>query len=135
MLKLKKITPTFNHVLTTKHVYEKDVTENGMILETKGTVKNYQRVIAVGPTVKVCKPGDIVMIDPIRYAKMKHEPGSLKDGVVTDNMAVAYNIPLINVNGKDCMYIYDTDIQFIMDDFEEVEDLPPLWTPSNQILQ
>ena len=135
MLKLKKITPVFNHVLITKDVYEKDVTDNGMILETKGTVKNYQRVIAVGPTVKVCKPGDMVMIDPIRYGKTKFEKGSLKDGVVTENPVVAYNIPLINLDGKECMYIYDTDVQFVMDEFEETEDAPALWMPSNQLLQ
>jgi len=135
MLKLKKITPTFNHVLTTKDVYENDVTQNGVVISTKGTVKDYQRVIAVGPTVKNCKPGDVIMIDPMRYAKMKHQSGSLKDGVVTDNPVVAYNIPLINIDGKDCMYIYDSDIQFVIDEYEETEDLPPLWMPSNQILQ
>jgi len=135
MLKLKKIIPTFNHVLTTKDVYENDVTQNGVVISTKGTVKDYQRVIAVGPTVKNCKPGDVIMIDPMRYAKMKHQSGSLKDGVVTDNPVVAYNIPLINIDGKDCMYIYDSDIQFVIDEYEETEDLPPLWMPSNQILQ
>jgi len=135
MLKLKKITPTFNHVLTTKDVYENDVTQNGVVISTKGTVKDYQRVIAVGPTVKNCKPGDMIMIDPMRYAKMKHQSGSLKDGVVADNPVVAYNIPLINIDGKDCMYIYDSDIQFVIDEYEETEDLPALWMPSNQILQ
>lgn len=134
MLKLKKITPVFNHVLTTKDVYEKDVTDNGMIIETKGTVKNYQKVLAVGPSVKTCRPGDVVMIDPIRYAKMKHENGSLKDGVVADNPVIAYNIPIVNVDGKDCMYLYDNDIQFVIDDYEETEDAPQLWTPSNTIL-
>lgn len=135
MLKLKKITPTFNHVLTTKDVYENDVTQDGVVISTKGTVKDYQRVIAVGPTVKNCKPGDVIMIDPMRYAKMKHQSGSLKDGVVTDNPVVAYSIPLINIDGKDCMYIYDSDIQFVIDEYEETEDLPALWMPSNKILQ
>lgn len=136
MLKLKKITPVFNHILTTKHTYDKDVIDNGMIVKTAGTVKEYQRVIAVGSTVKVCKPGDVVMINPTRYAVMKHQDGSLKDGVVSDNPVVAYNIPVINLDGKDHLLIYDTDIQFIMDKFEEVEDLPSLYiAPAPTILQ
>lgn len=135
MLKLKRITPVFNHILVTKDVYEKDVMMNGVVVETKGTVKNYQKVVAVGSTVKACKPGDMVMIDPIRYAKMKHEKGSLKDGVMTDNPVVAYSIPEVKVDDKDYMYLYDSDIQFVINQYEDVEDLPPLWTPSNQILQ
>lgn len=136
MLKLKKITPVFNHILTTKHTYDKDVMDNGMIVKTAGTVKEYQRVVAVGSTVKVCKPGDIIMINPTRYAVMKHQEGSLKDGVVGDNPVVAYNIPVINLDGKDHLLIYDTDIQFIMDKFEEVEDLPSLYiAPAPTILQ
>ena len=136
MLKLKKITPVFNHILTTKHTYDKDVMDNGMIVKTAGTVKEYQRVIAVGSTVKVCKPGDVIMINPTRYAVMKHQDGSLKDGVVSDNPIVAYNIPVINLDGKDHLLIYDTDIQFIMDKFEEVEDLPSLYiAPAPTILQ
>ncbi len=136
MLKLKKITPVFNHILTTKHTYDKDVMDNGMIVKTAGTVKEYQRVVAVGSTVKVCKPGDVIMINPTRYAVMKHQEGSLKDGVVSDNPVVAYNIPVINLDGKDHLLIYDTDIQFIMDKFEEVEDLPSLYiAPAPTILQ
>lgn len=136
MLKLKKITPVFNHILTTKSTYDKDVIDNGMIVKTAGTVKEYQRVVAVGSTVKVCKPGDVVMINPTRYAVMKHQDGSLKDGVVSDNPVVAYNIPVINLDGKDHLLIYDTDIQFIMDKFEEVEDLPSLYiAPAPTILQ
>lgn len=134
MLVLKKITPVFNHVLTTKDVYDKDVTENGMIIETKGTVKRYQRVVAVGPQVKSCKAGDMVMIDPIRYGKMKHRNGAVADGVIEDDPKIEYNIPVITIDGKEFMYIGDNDIQFIINQFQETEDLPPLWTPSKDII-
>lgn len=134
MLVLKKITPVFNHVLTTKDVYDKDVMENGMIVETKGTVKRYQRVVAVGPQVKSCKAGDMVMIDPIRYGKMKHRNGAVADGVIEDDPKIEYNIPVITIDGKEFMYIGDNDIQFIINQFQETEDLPPLWTPSKDII-
>lgn len=127
MLKLKKITPTFNHILVTRDVYEKDVKEKGVLTYPKGTVKRYQRVIAVGPTVKVCKPGDMIMMDPIRYGKTKHQPGSLHDGVVTDNPIVQFSIPTININDVEYMYLYDQDVMFVMDQFEEVDDPPELY--------
>lgn len=135
MLKLKKITPTFNHILTTKNLYKNDVYENGILVRQNGKTKEWQRVVAVGPTVKTCKPGDMVMIDPSRYAKMKHQEGSLKDGVVADNMAVAYNIPIITIDDAEYMYLYDTDVQFIMDEFTEEPDLPPLYVGKKSILQ
>ena len=136
MLKLKRIRVTFNHILTTKDVYDNDVTENGMIVKTKGTVKEYQKVLCVGSTVNVCKPGDVVMIDPKRYATMKHKDGENWNGVVKDNPVVAYNIPIIEVNGKDCMFLYDSDIQFILEDYEEAPDMPSLYVaPSPTILQ
>lgn len=123
MLVLKKITPTFNHILTTKHVYEKDVVENGVIKDTAGTVKRYQKVVAVGPMVKNCKEGDMVMIDPIRYGKMKHRSGAVADGVVEDDPKVEYNIPVIVIDNEEFMYIADNDIQFIIDEYEETDDL------------
>lgn len=134
MLVLKKITPVFNHVLTTKDVYDKDVKENGILVETKGTVKRYQRVVAVGPQVKSCKAGDMVMIDPIRYGKMKHRNGAVADGVIEDDPKIEYNIPVVIIDGKEFMYIGDNDIQFIINQFQETEDLPPLWTPSKDII-
>lgn len=136
MLNLKKITPVFNHILTTKDLYESDVYDNGMIVKTKGTVKEYQKVVAVGPTVKTCKPGDVVMINPIRYGKTKHQEGSLKDGVVSDNPTVAFDIPIVVIDGVDYMMLYDTDIHFIIDEYEEVEDKPSLYVaPDPVILQ
>ena len=109
--------------------------ENGILVRQNGKTKEWQRVVAVGPTVKTCKPGDMVMIDPSRYAKMKHQEGSLKDGVVADNMAVAYNIPIITIDDAEYMYLYDTDVQFIMDEFTEEPDLPPLYVGKKSIIQ
>ena len=136
MLKLKKIRVPFNHVLTTKNVYEHDEYEDGMSVKTAGTTKEYQTVIAVGNTVKLCQPGDVIMINPIRYAKMKHQEGSLKDGVVSDNPVVAYSIPIVNLDGKECLLIYDTDVQFILDEFEDVPEEPRLYVaPTPTIIQ
>lgn len=135
MLKLKKITPTFNHILVTMNKRDHDEYDNGVLVRPTGSTKEWQTVIAVGPTVKNCKEGDVIMVDPVRYAIQKHREGSLKDGVVADNPTIAYNIPIITVDGKEYMYLFDTDIQFVINDYEETQDLPPLYTAPATILQ
>lgn len=134
MLKLKKITPTFNHILVTKNLRDHDEYDNGILVRPAGSTKEWQTVIDAGPAVKNCKVGDVIMVDPVRYAVMKHKDGTLHDGVVSDNPAVAYNIPIITIDDKEYMYLFDTDIQFILDEYEEAEDLPPLYTTSTQLI-
>lgn len=120
-MKIKKIKPLFNRIITTMDKYEKNRIINGVIQPDtlKGSVKEYQRVVAVGTTVKDIKEGQWVLIDPIRYAKPKHTPNSLQDGVIGDNVTVAYNIPTITLDGKEYLQLFDSDIKAIVTDFEE----------------
>ena len=64
MIKIKKIKPMFTAILTTMDTYEDDVTCNSIIVKTKGTIKEYQKVVAVGDTVRSVKVGDLVCINP-----------------------------------------------------------------------
>jgi hypothetical protein len=120
MLKVKKIKPLFNRILTTMCTYENVMTEDGLIDGSKeeGGIREYQTVLAVGPTVKCIKPGDLVVINPTRYQVMKHKEGSLKDGVITDNPVVSYNFPILVVNDKPCLYLYDSDVDFVIKEYE-----------------
>ena len=125
MLKIKKIKPLFNRVVTTAHTYKVDaLTADGIVDASKeaGALMEYQVVVATGKTVTAVKPGDLVVINPTRYAVMKHKEGSLKDGVITDNPVMGYNIPLIDLDGVPHMFIYDTDIDYIIKEAEEIED-------------
>lgn len=124
MLKIKKIRPMFNRVLTTMAVYDSDTVNGGVLIKTKGTVKEYQRVIAVGSTVTSVKPGDLVCINPIRYAVMKHEDKSMRNGIIDDNMVVKYNFPVVTVGDEDCLMLFDQDIDYAVTDYEEVPDSP-----------
>ena len=58
MLVIHKIKPKFNYLVTTMDVYDKDIKENGVIVNQKGTLKEWQKVIAVGPMVKDIQEGD-----------------------------------------------------------------------------
>lgn len=138
MLKIKKLKPMFNHLITTMEKYEEDVITSGLIDKNKqkGSVKEYQKVVAVGSFVKEIKVGDMVLINPKNYRILKHEEGSLKNGVITDNPVVGYNIPTVEINGESFMYLNDNDIEYIIEDYEEVEDPKPstIITPPTDII-
>lgn len=125
MLKITKIKPMFNHIVTTADKYEEDYRTGGIIDPTKsrGSLKEYQTVVAVGSMVRDIKPGDKVMIDPTRYAIMKHQKGSLKDGVITDNPVVGYNFKTVEINGVLHLILVDADIRYVFEG-EELPDEP-----------
>lgn len=139
MLKIKKIKPMFTHLIVTMDRYEEDMTTVGGLIDThkqRGAVKEYQKVIAVGSCVRDINVGDLVFINPKNYRQLKHEKGSMKDGVITDNPVVGYNIPTVEINGKQFMYLDDRDIEYIVEDYEEVKDSKPstVITPPTDII-
>lgn len=128
MLRVKKIRPMFTALITTMDKYSEDVrTADGIIDVSKqqGGLKEYQKVLAVGSMVRDIKVGDLVCVNPTRFAVKKHKPGTLKDGVVTDNPVVSYNFDVVEVDGQQCLLLQDRDIDFIIEDYEEVPDPEP----------
>ena len=127
MLTVKKIKPMFTALVTTMDVYEEDGKIGNIIDVTKkaGTVKEYQTVLAIGDSVRGIKVGDLVCINPSRYAVKKHQEGSLKDGVITDNPVVTYNFDIVEIQDKQYLLLQDRDIDFIIDDYEEIDDPTP----------
>lgn len=122
MIKIKKIKPMFTAILTTMDTYEDDVTCNSIIVKTKGTIKEYQKVVAVGDTVRSVKVGDLVCINPKRYAVVKHQEGSLQDGVISDNPVIRYNFDIIEMNDTPYLLLQDSDISYIIEEFEEIKN-------------
>lgn len=118
---LKKVTPMFNAIITTARKYTVDEVQKSGSIITKdvGSLKEYQKVIAVGTTVRGIKEGDLVLINPTRYGVRKHQEGSLKDGVISDNPITKYNFNVVTIDGIDCLKIYDQDIDLIVNEWEE----------------
>lgn len=124
MKKLLKIQPMFNRVITTMDAYESDQVVGGVIDPTKakGSLKEYQTVVAVGDTVRGIKVGDVVCINPTRYRVMKHADKSLKNGIVGDNVTIGYKFNTISIADKECLMLYDQDIDFVILESEDVPD-------------
>lgn len=141
IIKLKKIKPMFTSLITTMDTYDDhQVTEGGLIDGTKmaGTVKEYQTVVAKGDSVREIKVGDVVSVNPTRFGVKKHKAGSLKDGVIEDNPVEKFEFDIIEIDGKDHLMLQDRDINFIIEEYEEVEIKPKkksgLILPDNKII-
>lgn len=131
---IKKIKPLFNGLITTMDKYPKIVTTGTVIDPTKsGAVKEYQKVVAIGPMVRGIEVGDTVFINPSRYAVMKHKKGTLEDGVIKDNPVVGYNFDIVNIDGVDYLFLQDNDIKYVAE-VEEFDENPTIVTDSNKLI-
>ena len=121
-MKLKKIKPMYTRIVTTMDMYvEKDASSPSGILDVsklKKGVKEYQKVIAVGTSVRNVKEGDWVCINPDRYAVRQFSEGSVKNDILT-NQVTKYNFNVVNLNDVDYLLLDEADVEFIIEDMEE----------------
>lgn len=127
-INIKKIKPLFNSIITTMDLEEENTFIPGtQILDTTkkiNGIKEYQKVIAVGDIVKSVKVGDLVCINPIRYAIKQHKEGTFKDGVITDNMTTSYKFNTITIDNNPYLFLSDNDIKFVVEEYEEIKQNP-----------
>lgn len=130
-MKVKKVRPMFNSLVTTMNKYEEDVETNGIIDATKqeGTLKEYQTVLAVGTSVRDIKVGDVVMINPRNYAVRKYKDTSIKNDLDM-NPVITYNFNIINIDGEDCLLLQDRDIDYIIEEYEEPKKTSKIIQPA-----
>ena len=88
-----------------------------------GQPKPYQTVVAVGNAVNNVKIGELVAIDFSRYAKKKYKEGSLKDGVIQENPIESFAFNTIELDGVEHLYLQSNDIMFVIEDYEEIEEI------------
>ena len=125
-----------NYLVTTKEVYKEDKVINGVLTPTKGNLMEYQKVVAVGPVVRGINVGDLVSVNPKRYAVMKYKEGSLKDGIISENPVKHYNFNVIELDHVQHLLLIDQDIDFVIEEFEEEKDetKPEIIVPKKKII-
>lgn len=133
MIITKKIKPMFSGILTTCKMnkesdYIADGSKIGLIdsSKMKNTVSELQEVIAVGSQSGGVKVGDIVCVNPMRFSKMQHREGTLKDGVISDNPVVQYNFDIVLLEDEPHLLLDSRDIKYIVEEFEEFEPNPTI---------
>lgn len=136
-INIKKVKPMFNQIVTTMEMYDDNEMKNGSLIDYKkvqNPIKEYQKVIAVGTTVRNINVGDLVLINPSRYAKLKHQEGSLKDGVISDNPVVKYNFNIVEIDHQRFLLLYDSDITFVIEEYEMEDDSPIIQPVKKEII-
>ncbi len=116
-LHIKTIKPLFTSLVTTGDRYTEDVVENSIIVSKKGDLKLYQKVIAVGSSVRDIEVGDTVMIDPTAYIRRKYSKNSVQNDM-DNNPIVSVEFNWVNIddekgNTQECLLLNDRDIRFV----------------------
>ena len=124
MIRVKDIKPIFTRIITTAEKYENDNTINGVLFDVNrqaGRYKEYQKVVKVGNAVREVKVGDTVLIDPSKYMQRKFSDNSLRNDFV-ENPIVEINIPTVQMNDEDFFMINESDVAYIISDYEEIPE-------------
>lgn len=139
MIKVKKIKPMFDSIVTTAEQYESDEIVNGVSLPLKGTVKEIQKVLFVGPAVKDVKEGDLVKLDLTRYNKMVHEQVQKSreerfcEKDTTDKATIVCDVPTDEIDGQTVFLLTERDIRYVLLEHEEAKS-PDIKLIKNRIL-
>ena len=124
MLELRKIKPVGSQVLVTKNLYGwDDFDESGIIIHSRGDLKSYQTVVAIGDDVKFVKPGDVVEINLFKYCEFQDDPNSIK--VNGTNKVINLHLNEVDMVDKDgdpmgCFIIDQREVKYILEDFKEI---------------
>lgn len=142
IFKIYKIKPLFNQIIVTKDIYTAEEAKQFGVYTTKeNKIKEYQKVLDVGPTVRGIEVGDIVKINPARYIDITHKPGKkdLENNVIHDEMHATVSIPTETIytknpdgteSSKNVMLIYDNDVAFVVKEGEYFDENPLIATDS-----
>lgn len=120
-IKINEIKPLFTTIITTLDVYEEDLIENGILKAPQGSLRMYQKVLAVGSSVRDVKVGDIVLLNFKDYIVRKFKENSIKEDMSAQEDEYVYDIPRILIGGKICGKFQDRDVEGVVTEFEEFE--------------
>lgn len=119
---IKKIKPMYTRIVTTMDMYVEDSASlpGGLIDVTKlkQGIKEYQKVIAVGTNVRNVKEGDLVCINPDRYAVRKFSNDSIKKDLM-ENTITKYNFNVVKLEDKDYLLLDEADVEFVVEEYED----------------
>lgn len=127
MLELKKIKPLYTGIITTAEKYGENTTIKGSSLidsSKVNTLKEYQTVLSKGDMVRNVNVGDLILINPAAYEVKKFGNSVREDMVDTHKLEKSYNFNIVVIDGKQNLLIQERDVEFVIEEWEEVEDAP-----------
>ena len=136
MLHIKKVKPLFTNIVTTADKFSKDDKQQGIIIHKKGDLKPWQKVIAVGSTVRDIHEGDTVMINLMNYAVKKYSKDSLQNDL-DNNPTMKFSFNTVSIDDEDgkshlCLLLTDRDVEYIFEG--EEKETSSIVVPDNKLI-
>lgn len=123
---IKKIKPLFDYIVTTMDKYEDDVMINDALIDSnksKGMLKEIQKVVAVGNAASsYIKEGDLVAINPTRFAVYKRSKDSLVNDIEGNNPVLTYRFDTIEIDNQDYLFLQTRDIKYIVEEYSTEDE-------------
>lgn len=138
---IKKVKPMFSGIITTKDKYGIDDVPKSVLIDPKqmqGSLKEYQKVVAVGPMVRDVKVGDLVKINPMDYAvydDYKPGDGMRKKIKKEADIPIGFDIPTIKIDGIEHMFIKESDVEYVVEEWEDEKLESELIIPDKSIIK
>ncbi len=136
MLEITKVKPLFTSIVTTADRFEKDIIDGGLIMAKKGDLKLWQRVVAIGSSVRDIEVGDMVMINADHYALKRYDKNSLQNDL-DNNPTIKYAFNFITIydgnTPKEYLLLNDRDILYAFEG-KETEGASSIILPSNKVI-
>lgn len=127
MLHIKKIKPLFTSVITTGDKFEEDMLEGSFIVAKKGDMKLWQKVIAIGSSVRDINVGDMVMINAENFVVKKYSKDSIQNDM-DNNPILSYKFNWVNIddengNTQECLLLDNRDILYVFEGEERPDNI------------
>lgn len=146
-INLKKIKPLANYIIVTadRYTIEECTTINGIFkANQERMLKPFQKIVSASSFAEKegFIPGQYVAINIMRYGYSKQSPDSLKTSTQSReeyNAKMEFSVPTVVLDGVEHLKLGTNDIEFIIEDFEEVEmEIPEvksdLILPDNRLI-
>ena len=137
MLHIKKIKPLFTSIVTTGDKFEEDMIEGNVIIAQKGDLKLWQKVLAIGSSVRDIKVGDMVMINAEHFEIKRYNKNSIQNDI-DNNPSLGYKFNWVTVDNEEgepqeCLLLNDRDIEYVFEGEEKKESIITT-TPNKTLL-
>ncbi len=114
-----QIRPRANEIVTTAELVSVEHKDNKVIDKDEQMLSfdEYQTVLAVGSVVRDIKRGDVICINPNRFAIRQKQKSRIKAAVEGyEDVIVGYKLPIIETGIGNVLLITDGDIKYIVED-------------------
>lgn len=113
----------FNKLVTTANRVKQNTNEIIIdISKINQVIDDFQTVVSIGSSVRDIKVGDLVCINPDRYAVKKYQQKSASAEVEGyENTIIGYDIPRIALDDVEHLMITDSDVIYIVDEYEKIK--------------